>query len=73
MKGAIRLKHMEGLGPLSARASGVDKHGCVWIEFEVDLFAEQHPGTCEICGETLMEGWMCLDGGDEVCNIHIEY
>lgn len=64
----IKLHDMEGI----SRLSGTDEHGCVWIQFEVDSFAEQEPGECCICGVELWEGWMCLDSGDEVCDEHIQ-
>ncbi len=65
----IILHDMEGF----TRLSGTDQHGCVWIQFEVDYLAEQEDGECSICGAELSEGWMCLDGGDEVCDEHIRY
>ena len=65
----INLTNIEGI----ARLSGTDDQGNAWIQFEVDYFAEQTDGECIICGETLADGWMCLDGGEEVCSSHIEY
>mgnify|MGYP003148104174 CR=1 FL=1 len=53
--------------------SGIDRDGNTWIEFVVDYFAEQVDGECAICGETLSQGWMCLNGGDEVCSSHIKW
>lgn len=50
---------------------GIDQYGCMWTPFEVDYFAMQEDGTCVICGETLSSGWLCLDGGDEVCDKHV--
>lgn len=44
-----------------------DSGGHVWTHFVVDEFAMQEPGICEICGEETREGWLCLDGGDEMC------
>ncbi|MEK6862325.1 MAG: hypothetical protein AABY07_10270 [Nanoarchaeota archaeon] len=41
-------------------------------QFEVDHLAEQNTGGCCICGAELESGWMCLDGGDEVCSEHID-
>ena len=64
----IRLHNIEGI----SRRSGTDEHGCQWTEFTVDYGAEQEDGECSICGETLSSGWMCLDGGDEVCADHVE-
>jgi len=62
--------HDDGMG--ISRKSGTDEHGNAWIEFEVDAFAEQEPGTCSICGAELESGWMCLDGGEEVCDEHVK-
>lgn len=53
--------------------TGVDRDGCIWREFEVDYFAGQEPGECAICGAELDSGWMCLDGGGEVCHSHVEF
>ena len=65
----IKLVNAEGI----SRLSGDDENGNKWVEFEVDYFAEQEAGECSICGKELESGWMCLDGGDEVCASHIEY
>jgi len=51
--------------------SGTDEHGNTWMEFDVDEFADQSQGTCVICGATLDSGWMCMDGGEEVCDGHV--
>ena len=65
----VKLTNIEGI----ARKSGIDDDGCEWIEFDTDYFAEQEPGVCAICGATIESGWMCLDGGDEVCSEHVTY
>ncbi len=65
----IKLHDVQGI----VRRSGTDEHGNEWVEFEVDTFAEQEPGECSICGETLHDGWVCLDGGEGVCSSHVEY
>jgi len=52
--------------------NGIDEHGNRWVRFEVDYFAQQEPGECAECGNTLESGWLCLDGGYEVCDEHIE-
>ena len=54
-------------------ASGTDEHGNLWTEFEVDHMAEQSSGECCICGAELEEGFMCMDGGEEICHDHVEY
>ena len=63
----INLHNVDGISCLS----GTDDNGCIWTQFEVDYFADQEDGECDICGEVLSEGWMCLDGGDEVCDSHV--
>lgn len=65
---AIRLSEVTGI----AKRTGTDEHGNSWTEFSVDYFALQSEGECSICGETLSEGWLCLDGGEEVCDEHVE-
>jgi len=62
-----------GDGQGITRKSGTDTNGCKWIEFEVDAFAEQEVGECSICGAEIESGWLCLDGGDEVCDEHIDF
>ena len=54
-----------------ARLSGQDEYDLSWIEFETDWFAGELPGTCSICGEEITAGWLCLDGGEEVCASHV--
>lgn len=68
MNEKIKIHNVNGI----FRHSGIDEQGSEWIEFEVDYFADQTDGECSICGEVLEYGWMCLDGGEEVCAIHIE-
>ena len=55
-----------------SRFSGTDDSGNQWIQFEVDYLAEQTDGECSICGKILTEGWLCLDGGEEVCGDHVQ-
>lgn len=66
----IKLHDIQGI---ARNKSGLDDHNNAWTEFEVDYSAEQEDGECSICGKTLSSGWMCLDGGDEVCDSHVEY
>jgi hypothetical protein len=64
----IELFDVEG----TSRLSGTDKYDCQWIQFEVDYYAEQVEGICEICeGDIPFTGWKCLDGGAEVCEYHV--
>lgn len=65
----IVLHDVEGI----ARKSGTDQNGCAWLQFEVDYFAEQEDGECSICGATIFKGWLCMDGGDEVCDEHVTW
>ena len=69
MSEQIRLTNMQGI----ARKSGTDQYGNAWIEFEVDKLAEQTTGECSICGMTIYSGWLCLDGGEEVCDEHVTH
>lgn len=64
----IVLTDIEGI----SRLSGTAENGAKWIQFEVDYLAEQTEGECSICRKSLVDGWMCLDGGDEVCSSHIK-
>ena len=64
----IKLHDIGGV----SRKSGNDDDGNKWIQFEVDYNAEQEPGECSICGAELESGWMCLDGGEEVCDDHVD-
>jgi hypothetical protein len=64
----IKLTDIEGI----SRLSGTAEDGTKWIQFEVDYLAEQQDGECVECQAVLTSGWMCLDGGDEVCDSHIE-
>jgi hypothetical protein len=66
----VRLKGIEGISRLSGEEAGT---GCQWTQFTVDYGAEQEDGECSICGATLRSGWLCLDGGEEVCSKHVHY
>jgi hypothetical protein len=48
-----------------------DLDGLFWTQFEVDYFAEQLDGECDICQATISSGWLCLDGGEEICSDHV--
>jgi hypothetical protein len=61
----IHLHDIEGF----VRKSGIDEHGNAWIEDEVT----EDPLECDICGEEIWSGWTCLDGGDFICNEHVEF
>ena len=65
----VVLGSLEGF----AMKSGTDQHGCQWVEFETDYGADQEPGECCFCGERIADGWLCLDGGDEVCDGCVEF
>jgi len=67
----IALRDIEGF----ARLSGTDEDGATWTQFVVNPSGVglEETGECTICGTELEDGWMCLDGGDEVCNEHVTY
>ena len=65
----IQLSNVEGMGILS----GTDQNGNVWTQFQVDYLAEQLDGECSECGATISEGWLCMDGGEELCNNHVQF
>ena len=65
----IILHDIEGF----ARKSGTDQYGRRWIEWEMDAFAGETPGICDICGKEITSGWLCLDGGEEVCDDHVVF
>lgn len=69
MREQIVLHNIQGF----AVKSGVDQHGLAWTQFTVDTFVEQEPGECSICGVELWSGWQCLDGGEEVCDEHVDW
>ena len=41
--------------------------GLTWAEFKVDEFAAQQNGNCWACNSEISEGFMCMDGGEELC------
>ena len=63
----IELAYISGIDKLM----WLDAQGNHWIQFEVDYFAEQTDGVCTMCSATLSSGWLCLDGGDEICDRHV--
>ena len=65
----IKLTDLHGIN----RLSGTDEQGNHWREFHVDYLAEQSDGVCSKCGKGLSSGWMCLDGGEEICGEHVEF
>lgn len=67
MSETIYLHNINGF----AFKTGDDQHGCHWSQFIVDHLAEQEDGECSICGAKLTSGWVCGDGGEEVCDEHV--
>jgi hypothetical protein len=65
----IQLHHDDYTGIYTERTDGGD---VTFTPFIVDYFAEQTDGECSLCGLTIDAGWLCLDGGEEFCNGHIE-
>jgi len=63
----VYLENVTGI----SRLSGTDTQGNSWVQFEVDYFADQSDGTCVICNKEISSGWLCLDGGEEVCEEHV--
>jgi hypothetical protein len=63
----VRLRDVRGTAVLS----GTDQYGNAWTQFAVDPFAGQEEGECSVCGQPLTEGWLWLDGGEEVCDQHV--
>ena len=63
----IILSNIDGI----SRLSGTDTNGNTWTQFEVDYLAAQDDGMCSICAATLTDGWVCLDGGEEICSSHV--
>lgn len=65
----IRLHDLDGEDTFT----GTDEEGCVWTQFVVDVFAEEKPGICAICGAELLYGWTNIDNrGEEICDCHIQ-
>ena len=48
-----------------------DNEGNEWKHFNVDYGAGEMDGECVDCDATLVEGGLCLEGGDEVCGTHL--
>jgi hypothetical protein len=67
MSETIVLHNVQGI----TRKTGTDRHGNQWTEFRVDYLADQVDGQCAICGKAIASGWLCLDGGDEICDKHV--
>jgi hypothetical protein len=47
-----------------------DPNGNQWIQYELDS-SEEITDVCDICDESIESGWLCLDGGEVVCDEHI--
>lgn len=64
----VYLSRIEGF----ARKSGTDPSGNKWIEWDTDGSECSHD-YCEICHAFLESGWVCLDGGEVVCDLHVSF
>jgi hypothetical protein len=80
----VKLTNVEGF----ARLSGTDQHSNLWVQFEVDPFTTngldmvngddnfsldyEFEETCPECGTAMTSGWLCMDGGESLCNDHVE-
>jgi len=53
-----------------SRKGGTDEHGNAWLEYTLETL-EDGPDTCDICEAEIESGWLCMDGGEVVCNEHI--
>ncbi len=65
----IILRSITGI----SRLQGICQNNCSWIQFETDYLAEQIAGECSICNAEIENGWLCLDGGEEVCDRHVSF
>jgi hypothetical protein len=54
-----------------AKLQAVDQHGCTYVQFMVDYFAQEQNGECHDCGKEIAAGWLCLDDSTEYCSDHI--
>jgi hypothetical protein len=61
---AVFLVTLDGF----ARKFGNDADGAAWTESERE---DAELDDCAICGALISSGWLCLDGGDVVCDAHI--
>jgi hypothetical protein len=48
-----------------------DQFGQSWVPIQVDHLAGESNVACVGCEEISTEGWLCLDGGQELCSDHI--
>jgi hypothetical protein len=62
----ITLHDVEGF----ARKSGTDEHGNMLTEYNLESL-EDGPDTCGICEAEIEGGWLCLDGAETVCDVHV--
>lgn len=66
----IILRDVGGIGPLS----GIDQDSFHWVEFWADDGGPEYlQARCEVCGESLITGWMCLDRPHVRCHRHVDY
>ena len=45
---------------------GVDQDGNVWV-----YHRQRGQHACAVCGEQVMDGWLCFNNGDVVCTEHV--
>jgi hypothetical protein len=50
-------------------SAGEDQYGRAWIP--VEKFQDQPPIHCIFCDKVVTIGWMCMDGGEEICVDHM--
>ena len=72
MTEVIYIAENEGTAiPFHCAPSGIDPYGAFWVPFETDSFADQDTAECAICEAEIESGYLCMDGGEEVCAEHV--
>jgi len=56
-----------------SRKGGTDEQGNAWIEYVLEPEDLGDYDVCDICGAEIESGWLCMDGGEVVCDEHIVY
>jgi hypothetical protein len=55
-----------------ARLSGLCTNGLMWTEYNLEPYDDGPiSDTCSICDAEITSGWLCLDGGEVVCDSHV--
>ena len=73
MTETIFIAENEGTAiPFHCAASGTDPAGAFWVPFEADGSEGEDTSQCAICDDDIESGYLCLDGGTEVCSEHVQ-